>query len=111
MCSIALLRSGRTPKIKPIDEFRLLPIKTIGDIAEETHFYIDYSRNYAVVCIEYNHNGPRMKDVEYYLRNVARNVLKLSENFENYASTARHNVTRLLFPTHMFHCMILDFKR
>jgi hypothetical protein len=79
MCSIALLRSGRTPKIKPIDEFRLLPIKTIGDIAEETNFYIDYSRNYAVVCIEYNHNGPRMKDVEYYLRNVARDVLKLSK--------------------------------
>lgn len=79
MCSMALLRSGRTPKIKPIDEFTLLPIDTIGDIAEETHFYIDFSRNYAVVCIEYNHNGPRMNDIEYYLRNVARDVLKLSK--------------------------------
>lgn len=78
-CSIALLRSGRLPKIKPKDEFKLLPINTMGTIAEETHFYIDYSRNYGVICIEFNHHGPRISDVEYYLRNVARDVLKLSK--------------------------------
>ncbi|KAF2328095.1 hypothetical protein [Flavobacterium ginsenosidimutans] len=78
-CSIALLRSGRVPKIKPVDEYKLVPITSIGKIAEETHFYIDYSRNYGVVCIEYNYHGPRISDVEYYLRNVARDVLKLSK--------------------------------
>lgn len=78
-CTLALLRSGRVPKIKPVDEFKLVPIKTLGSIAEETHFFIDYSRNYGVVCIEYNYYGPRMSDVEYYLRNVARDKLKLSK--------------------------------
>ncbi|WP_159021265.1 hypothetical protein [Formosa sp. L2A11] len=81
-CSFALLRSGRIPKIKPADKFELVPIETLGSIAEETHFYIDYSRNYAVVCIEYNHYGPRMSDVEYYLRNVAKDKLKLSKALE-----------------------------
>ncbi|NRR93392.1 hypothetical protein HSX10_17595 [Winogradskyella undariae] len=78
-CGLALLRSGRVPKIKPIDEFKLVPIKTLGSIAEETHFFIDFSRNYAVICIEYNYFGPRISDVEYYLRNVARDTLKLSK--------------------------------
>jgi hypothetical protein len=78
-CSIALLRSGRVPKIKPVDQFKLIPIESIGSIAEETHFYIDYSRNYGVICIEFNYYGPRISDVEYYLRNVARDVLKLSK--------------------------------
>ena len=37
-CSLALLRKGRVPKIKPIDEFKLVPIKTLGSIAEEDSF-------------------------------------------------------------------------
>lgn len=78
-CTLALLRSGRVPQIKPVDEYKLVPIKTLGSIAEETHFFIDYSRNYGIVCIEYNHYGPRMSDVEYYLRNVAREKLKLAK--------------------------------
>ncbi len=78
-CTLALLRSGRVPQIKPVDEYKLVPIKTLGSIAEETHFFIDYSRNYGVVCIEYNHYGPRMSDVEYYLRNVAREKLKVAK--------------------------------
>jgi hypothetical protein len=81
-CSIALLRSGRVPKIKPVDEYKLVPITSLGSIAEETHFYIDYSRDYGVICIEYNYHGPRISDVEYYLRNVARDVLKLSKTTE-----------------------------
>src|SRR5690606_37807007 len=81
-CSLALLRSGRVPKIKPVDEFKLVPIKTLGWIAEETHFFIDFSRNYGVICLEYNYYGPRISDVEYYLRNVARDKLKLSKATE-----------------------------
>jgi hypothetical protein len=81
-CTLALLRSGRVPKIKPVDQFKLVPINTLGSIAEETHFFIDFSRNYSVICIEYNHYGPRISDVEYYLRNVAREKLKLSKATE-----------------------------
>ena len=79
-CALALLRTGRVPKLKPIDEYKLVPIKTIGSIAEETHFFIDFSRNYAVICIEFNHYGPRISDVEYYLRNVSHDKLKLSKS-------------------------------
>lgn len=78
-CSIALLRAGRTPKLKPRDKYKLVSISDIGSIAEETHFFIDYSRNHAVICLEYNYHGPRLSDIEYYLRNVARYTLKLSK--------------------------------
>ena len=78
-CSIALLRSGKKPLIKPIDKFQLIPISDIGTIAEETHFFIDFSKDKAVICVEYNYHGPRISDIEYYLRNVARDTLKLSK--------------------------------
>lgn len=71
-CSMALLRKGKQPKLKPTDKFKLLPLSEMdGDIAEETHFFIDYSTSKCVVCAEYNYNGPRMSDLEFYLRNVA----------------------------------------
>ena len=80
-CSMALLRSGREPFLKPKEQFKLIPLSedTLGSIAEETHFFIDYSRNYTVVCCEYNHHGPRMSDIEYYFRDVAQKVLKQSK--------------------------------
>lgn len=80
-CSMALLRSGREPYLKPKEQFKLIPLseETIGSIAEETHFFIDYSRNYTVICCEYNHHGPRMSDIEYYFRNVAQKILKQSK--------------------------------
>lgn len=83
-CSIALLRSGREPFLKPKEQFKLIPLseQTIGSIAEETHFFIDYSRKHAVICCEYNHHGPRMSDIEYYFRNVAQKVLKQSRATE-----------------------------
>lgn len=41
-CSMALLRKGKQPKLRPVDKFKLLPISTMdGGIAEETHFFID----------------------------------------------------------------------
>lgn len=71
-CSMALLRKGKQPKLKPTDKFKLLPISDIdGDIAEETHFFIDYSTSKCVICAEYNDRGPRISDLEFYLRNVA----------------------------------------
>lgn len=79
-CSIALLRSGRIPLLKPADKFVLVPLnKAEGSIAEQTHFFIDYSKTPAVICIEYNYHGPRISDIEYYFRNVSHDILKLSK--------------------------------
>ncbi len=79
--SMALLRKGKIPKIKPADSFALIPLETgKGEIAEETHFYIDYSSPTTVMCIEYNHDGPRMSDIEYYFRIVANDKLKLARS-------------------------------
>lgn len=78
-CTLALLRSGRIPKLKPADKFKLVPLDAIGSIAEETHFFIDYSRHQAIICCEYNFHGPRISDIEYYFRNVARDTLSLSK--------------------------------
>lgn len=70
-CSMALLRKGKQPKLKPTDKFKLLPISSMGDIAEETHFFIDYSSSKCIICAEYNDKGPRLSDLEFYLRSVA----------------------------------------
>ncbi len=79
-CSIALLRSGRIPMLKPADKFMLIPLdKNQGEIAEQTHFYIDYSKGRCVLCVEFNYHGPRVSDIEYYLRNVARDKLRVSK--------------------------------
>lgn len=77
--TIALLRSGRLPQIKPAEKFTLIPMdKNQGEIAEQTHFFIDYSKSDCIICIEYNNNGPRLSDLEFYLRNVASDKLELA---------------------------------
>lgn len=83
-CSLALLRSGKTPLIKPNEEYKLVPISDAikGSIAEETHFFIDYSKNPVIICCEYNHHGPRISDIEYYFRNVAHKLLRQSKATE-----------------------------
>ncbi|MBD1398355.1 hypothetical protein H9Q13_14380 [Pontibacter sp. JH31] len=81
-CSIALLRPGRVPKLKPVDDYKLVPLSSIGTVAEETHFFIDFSRNKSVICVEYNHHGPRISDIEYYLRNVSYQTLRKSKATE-----------------------------
>lgn len=83
-CSMALLRNGKVPLIKPKEEYKLIPITdTIkGSIAEETHFFIDYSKDTVVICCEYNHHGPRISDIEYYFRNIANKVLRVSRATE-----------------------------
>lgn len=83
-CSLALLRTDRVPMIKPHEEFRLIPITDTvnGSIAEQTHFFIDYSKERVIVCCEYNHHGPRISDVEYYFRNIAYKVLRQSKATE-----------------------------
>jgi len=78
-CSIALLRSGKIPMLKPTDKFLLVPLDTVGTVAEETHFFIDYSKGDGIICVEFNNFGPRISDIEYYLRNIARDTLKVSK--------------------------------
>lgn len=83
-CSLALLRSGKLPLLKPADKFILVPFdKTSGSIAEQTHFFIDYSNsNQLVICAEYNYFGPRISDIEYYLRSIARDAIKKAKATE-----------------------------
>ncbi len=80
-CSIALLRTGRKPLLKPKDKFTLIPIDELGidSIVEETHFFIDFSKSVPIICCEYQHFGPRMSDIEFYFRNVAHYVLRESK--------------------------------
>lgn len=83
-CSMALLRKGKVPLIKPKEDYKLIPITEAlnGSIAEETHFYIDYSKKTIIICCEYNHHGPRISDIEYYFRNIAHKVLRESKATE-----------------------------
>jgi len=82
-CSIALLRTGKIPMVKPADKFLLIPFDSSnGEIAEQTHFFIDYSGESVVLCTEFNYNGPRVSDIEFYFRIVARDKLKLAKATE-----------------------------
>jgi len=81
--SMALLRTGRMPKLKPAETWILVPLeKGRGEIAEETHFFIDYNTPSIIICAEFNNNGPRMSDIEYYLRIVANDKLRLARATE-----------------------------
>ncbi|CAM4305858.1 hypothetical protein SAMN06265348_110269 [Pedobacter westerhofensis] len=78
--TIALLRSNRIPLLKPADKFLLVPLDvTTGSIAEQTRFFIDFSKDYAVLCVEYNYHGPRATDIEYYLRSIVWQTLRVSK--------------------------------
>jgi hypothetical protein len=102
LCTMALLRKGRQPKLKPLDKYKLLPIDTLGEIAEETHFFIDFSGDKIIICAEYNHHGARVSDLEYYLRNVSRDKLSISKqtevviHFENTIEKTIHSLQNVL---------------
>jgi hypothetical protein len=77
--SMALIRSGKQPLLKPTGQIDLVPFdKDIGEFTEVTHFFIDMKRPEAVVCVEFNDNGPRMTDIEYYFRAMSTEYLNLS---------------------------------
>jgi hypothetical protein len=81
--SIALLRKGKIPMLKPTDKFILIPLDSSkGEIAEQTRFYIDYSTDEVIMCVEFNYNGPRISDIEYYFRIVARDQLRIAKATE-----------------------------
>ncbi|WP_029283846.1 hypothetical protein [Pedobacter sp. R20-19] len=79
-CSLALIRGGKVPMLKPKDTYELVPFnKTDGTLTELTNFFIDFNRSPAVVCVEYNHNGPRITDIEFYFRQIAYKVLRIAK--------------------------------
>ncbi|MDB5135127.1 MAG: hypothetical protein JWP37_1730 [Mucilaginibacter sp.] len=79
--SMALIRSGKQPLLKPTGSIDLVPFdKNIGEFTDVTHFFIDMKRPTAVVCVEFNDNGPRMTDIEYYFRAMSTEYLHLSKS-------------------------------
>ena len=82
-CSMALLRGGMQPLLKPADSFELVPLdKANGSIVEQTIFFIDYNKTPAILCVQFNNDGPRMSDIEYYFRNISSKQLFLSRACE-----------------------------
>jgi len=79
-CKIALLRENRLPNILNRKNFKLTPITELEGraIAETTNFYIDISNDVPLVCCEYNYHGPRISDIEFYLRQISSQILKIS---------------------------------
>ena len=81
-CRIALIRDHKIPTLVNRTTYTLTPFDELGNnaIAETTNFYIDVSGNAPVVCCEFNSNGPRILDIEYYFRYIASfNMLKISK--------------------------------
>lgn len=81
-CTIALIRKGKKPKLMKKGSYNLEDLKKLGDIVEITHFFIDFSKDEGVICMEQNHNGPNIADIEYYLKRVARFELDLALNLD-----------------------------
>ncbi|RFZ84121.1 hypothetical protein DYU05_00335 [Mucilaginibacter terrenus] len=70
-CSIALI-NDKSLMVKPADAFTLVPYdKAKGSITILTHFYIDYSVSPAIICAQFNNEGPRVSDIEFYFRSLA----------------------------------------
>jgi hypothetical protein len=79
--TMALIRSGKQPLLKKSGSIELIPFdKDIGDFTDVTHFYVDMNRPIATVCVEFNYNGPRMSDIEYYFRAITTDFFKLSRS-------------------------------
>ncbi|SHF41117.1 hypothetical protein SAMN05444483_1015 [Salegentibacter echinorum] len=76
--TMALIRKGRRPKIKKKGTFNLESITNIGEVVEVTHFFVDFGSDKNFICVEKNHNGANIADIEYYLKMVARDDLQLA---------------------------------
>jgi len=79
-CSIALLKTGRPLLVKSKDAFSVKPYdESMGSIAEQTHFFVDYSTENCIVCVEFNSGGPRFSDIDHYLLTVAKEKLGIAK--------------------------------
>lgn len=82
--TLALIRNGKKPFLKPKESYQLVPLDTldVGTLAETTHFFIDVSTDKIFLCVEFNHLGPRISDIEYYFRNLGKNYLNITRKTE-----------------------------
>lgn len=81
---LVLIRTGKKPLFKPKDEFRLVSLDELKEgkdfeVVERTNFFFDVRGKVPILCIEYNHNGPRIDDLVYYLRQIAHNQIHLAK--------------------------------
>lgn len=77
---MALLRNNRTPLVYNKDNFSISPLSELGEasIAETTHFIIDCKGDVPIFMFEFNSHGPRILDIEYYIRQITWKILKSS---------------------------------
>jgi hypothetical protein len=80
-CKIRLLRENNLPEFLNKTDYTMVSLADLDHLllAETTNFYIDLSRGYPIVCCEFNHHGPRIADIEYFLRYVSFRTLKISK--------------------------------
>jgi hypothetical protein len=67
-------------RFKPEGSFDLKDFASLGkgDLTTTTNFYIKFDARPLVICVEFNASGPRVSDVEYYLRKIANEELKIA---------------------------------
>ncbi|SDX38209.1 hypothetical protein [Flavobacterium degerlachei] len=72
-CKIALIRAGKIPTLVNKSNYSIAEFNKLEshEIAEVTNFYIDVKGTVPVVCCEFNSNGPRVNDIEYYFRQIS----------------------------------------
>jgi hypothetical protein len=82
-CRIALIREGKIPTLVNKENYTITSFDKLGKhaIAEVTNFYIDVDGKLPVVCCEFNSNGPRINDIEYYFRQISSfKMLRISKS-------------------------------
>lgn len=74
---IRLLREKDLPAFLKRDDYSEVDVKKMQEeyyVAETTNFYIDVTKGYPVVACQFNSNGPRIQDIEYFLRQVCKEI-------------------------------------
>lgn len=74
---IRLLRDKDLPAFLKKEDYSEVDFDKIKEeyfVAETTSFYIDVERGFPIVACQFNSNGPRISDVEYYLRHVCKKI-------------------------------------
>ena len=81
-CKIALIRDNKLPTFINKKSYTLTPMDELKNhmLVETTNFYIDMNGKMPVVCCEFNNNGPRVADIEYYFRQISRTDLRLAKS-------------------------------
>lgn len=82
-CKIALIRAGKIPTLVNKSNYSIAEFNKLEShaIAEVTNFYIDVKGAVPVVCCEFNSNGPRVNDIEYYFRQISSHkMLQISKS-------------------------------